>query len=151
EPAMKRRIFLLLGVGATMLTVAALAMQQQKPQRLLLLDWAAKAHNDNPPAAVLIEMGLKDAKATPWSSRAVVSGAKVVHREGYRFRPGDKLAEPDRWEASSHRGVRQPQGPQAVALEPIATVGVVLHLADVQPDAKLTVDPRPDSEQKPEV
>src|SRR5262249_9860010 len=36
-------------------------------------------------------------------------------------------------------------------LEPIATVGVVLHLADVQADAKLTVDPRPDGPEKAEV
>src|SRR5262249_51338202 len=75
--------------------------------------------------------------------RASVKGAKVVHREGYRFRPaaGDKLGDPDAWTASSHRGLRlPPKNPAALKLEPFATVGVVLHLADVQADAELTVE-----------
>src|SRR5262249_19365264 len=97
-----------------------------------------------PPAAVLIEMGLKDERPTDWSSRAAVAGAKVVHREGYRFRREDRLTDPGGWKASSHRGLRlPPRNPVTARLEGIATVGVVLHLADVKDDARLTVDPRP--------
>ena len=77
--------------------------------------------------------------------RATVTGARVVHREGYRFRSGegDKLTDPDGWQASSHRGLRlPPRQPALLRLEPIATVGVVVHLADVKDDAMLTVEPR---------
>ena len=45
---------------------------------------------------------------TAWTGKATVSGARVVHREGYRFRDGDKLTEPDGWQASSHRPIRVP-------------------------------------------
>src|SRR5205823_8128314 len=65
-----------------------------------------------------------------------------VHREGYRFRPkdGDELTE-NGWKASSHRGLRVPARNPAVArIEGIATVGVVLHLADVTDAATLTIE-----------
>ena len=55
-----------------------------------------------------------------------MTGAKVVGREGYRFREDDKLTEPDGWQASSHRPLRAaPKMPAAITLEPNATVGVV--------------------------
>jgi hypothetical protein len=146
---MKGRPLLLLAAAGVMIVVTALGFQK-KSDKLLLLEWAGKAHNDRPPAAVLIELGLKDEALTDWSSRAAVTGAKVVHREGYRFRDKDKLIDPDRWEAASHRGLRLPKGnPVLARVERIATVGVVLHLADVQPDAKLTIDPRPESKDRP--
>src|SRR5262245_28097045 len=128
---MNRRHLLLLAAVGVMVVVAALGFQK-KTDKLLLLEWASKAHNDKPPTAVLIEMGLKDETPANWSSRAAVTGAKVVHREGYRFRDKDKLIDPDRWEASSHRPLRLPKGNPALArTEGIVSVGVVLHLADV--------------------
>ena len=97
-------------------------------------------------------MGLKDETPTVWSSRATVAGAKVVHREGYRFRDGDKLTEPDGWEASSRHALKAPKGMPAVTRqEGIATVGVVLHLADVAADAVLTVEPPDKDKTKAEV
>jgi hypothetical protein len=146
---MNRRHLLLLAAVGVMVVVAALGFQK-KTDKLLLLEWAGKAHNDRPPTAVLIELGLKDEAPADWSGRAAVTGAKVVHREGYRFRDKDKLIDPDRWEASSHRPLRLPKGNPALArTEGIATIGVVLHLADVRADAKLTIDPRPESKDKP--
>ena len=115
---------------------AVAALSEQKKDTLLLLDWASRGSKDRPPTAVLIEFGLKDKTPEKWSGRAVVNGAKVVHREGYRFRPEDKLLDKDRWEASSHRGLRvPPRNPGHRAMEAIATVGVVLHLSDIQADA----------------
>jgi hypothetical protein len=121
--------------------VALAALAAQKKPGLLLLDWAAKGAHEAPPVAVLLELGVKDDAPTPWSGTATVGGARVVRREGYRFRKEDKLVEPDGWEASSHRGLRvPPRQPQVARTEGIATVGVVLHLADVRPDASLTVE-----------
>ena len=122
-----------------MASIAMLAMQKPEPDKLLLLEWARKAPAETPPIAVLIEMGLKDADAKSWSGAATVSGARVVYREGYRFRAGDKLVDPDSWQASSHRPLRAPaKMPPQVTLEPFATVGVVLHLADVTAEATLS-------------
>src|SRR5262249_25957161 len=93
--------------------------------------------------AIVIEMGLKDQQATSWSGRAKLQGAKVIHREGYRFRDSDKLVEPDAWEVSSHRPLRAPQGqPAVIRMEGFATVGIVLHLSDVQPEAALLLEPK---------
>jgi hypothetical protein len=135
---MQRRRALLAATVGIMVAIAAIGQQKPTAQSLLVLDWAKKAKEAAPPTAIVIEMGLKDAQAKPWSGKAVVSGAKVVHREGYRFREGDKLTEPDGWVASSHRPLRAPpKSPAIVAVEPVATVGVVLHLTDIQPDAAL--------------
>src|SRR6516164_5058443 len=99
---MRRRILMVLAAVAVVLGVVALA--SQKPRNLLVLDWAHKAPAETPPLAILIELGLNDsklAKSHDWSGSAKVTGAKVVHREGYRFRPdaGDKLLDGDAWEA----------------------------------------------------
>jgi hypothetical protein len=137
---MTRRQVLLLTALGIMAAVAALGMMRPAEDKLLLLDWAHKATPETPPVAVLIDLGLKDDKVQSWSGKAVASGAKVVHREGYRFRAGDKLVDPDGWTASSHRPLRSaPNQPAAVTLERFASVGVVLHLADVKPDASLTL------------
>src|SRR5262245_50918650 len=121
---MKRRLFLLLIATGAMLTAAGLS--QQPPPKLLVLEWAAKARPETPPVAILIEMGLKDANPTTWTGRATVRGARVVHREGYRFRKEDKLLDPDGWQASSHRGLRVPAKQPAVnKMEGVASVGVV--------------------------
>lgn len=137
---MKRRHALPLVALVIMAAIAALGQQKPAAGKLLVLEWANKAAAETPPLAVLIEMGNKDAQAKSWSGKAVVSGAQVVHREGYRFRQGDKLTEPDGWQASSHRPLRAaPKMPAAVTLDPIATVGVVLHLAKVMPDATLAL------------
>jgi hypothetical protein len=136
---MKRRMLAFLVVLGAMIGIAALA--QPKKQTLLVLEWAAKAADETPPVALLIEMGQKDTEATQWSGKATVTGARIVHREGYRFRGADKLVEPNSWEASSHRGMRVPQGqPQVVRNEGIHTVGVVLHLAEVTPQTELHLE-----------
>jgi hypothetical protein len=125
-----------------MAAIAAVAQQKlEQPKGLLLLDWATKAKEATPPTAILIEMGLKDAQPKNWSGKAVIEGAKVVRREGYRFRDGDKLTA-DGWDASSHKPMRGPgQMPKAVQIimEPTATIGVVYHLADIKPDATLSL------------
>src|SRR5262245_53435461 len=90
--AMTRRRLLALAAVAAMVLIAAMA--QKKEDELLLLQWAKKAKLPTPPVAILIEMGVKDTEPSPWSGKATVTGARVVHREGYRFRPDDKLIEP---------------------------------------------------------
>jgi hypothetical protein len=141
---MKRRILLALVAVAVVLGVMALA--SQKPRQLLVLEWAHKAPAEEPLVAVLIEMGVNDsklAKGNDWSGSATVMGARPVRREGYRFRPseGDKLLDGGAWEASSHRGLRVPPKQPAVAkMEPIATVGVVLYLTDLTPDAAIVIE-----------
>src|SRR5204862_4781224 len=138
EQPMKRRLLLLFVVALIMVVVGAMAMQQRPT--LLVLDWAHKAPKETPPVAVLVEFGVKDLKKTDYSGTAAVSGAKVVHREGYRFRAEDKLVEPNGWSASSRAGVRVPaKTPQVSKMEPIATVGVVRHLADVKDDDRRTL------------
>src|SRR5262245_43645829 len=105
ERTMKRRgACYLLALGA-MVAVVAVAQRPQEG-KLLVLEWAAKAGPETPPVAVLIEMGSKDTEPTDWSGTAKVTGAKVVHREGYRFHKEDKLIDPDGWDAKSHRPIR---------------------------------------------
>src|SRR5262249_54189317 len=119
---MNRRYVLLL--AATGIMIAFAAMGSQKKPGLLVLEWAGKAPPEHPPLALLIELGRKDAKPAPWSGRAVVTGAKVVHREGYCFQEKDKLVAPDSWEASSHRPLRVPRNNAAIAaMEGIFPVG----------------------------
>ena len=65
----------------------------------------------------------------------------MVHREGYRFRDGDKLVPPDGWEAQLRRPIRVPKGQPAVARQAgIDTVGIVIHLLDLQDEVTLAVD-----------
>ncbi len=134
---MKR--WLLAGAAvAVMVAVSALARQKTSPASVKA--WAANGQVESPTVAVLIELGIKDDNVRDWSGRAVVRGASVGKREGYRFRDKDRLVAPDRWEASSHRGIRVPKGNPAVSkMEPIASVGIVLHLCEVEEDATLTV------------
>ncbi|HLJ95285.1 MAG TPA: hypothetical protein VKU02_19055 [Gemmataceae bacterium] len=134
-----KRCLLSVAVLAAMVTVSGLALQQSPT--LLLITWASNAPPEMPVAAVLIEMGLNDPKPRDWSGQATVVGATVTTRDGYRFRTGDEFVQPNGWKAASHRGIRAPQGNPAVnKMEPVATVGVVLHLQDISPDAELTVD-----------
>lgn len=145
---------LLLAVSTAAIILCALSSLQKKPT-LLVLDWANKAHNDKPPIAILIELGLQDDAPTSWSGHATVAGAKVVSREGYRFLEEDTLIEPNAWQASSYVSVRplgrrvgrQPpmrrqraRGPAARQNTRIAAVGVVLHLSDVTPEARVSVE-----------
>ncbi len=133
-----RNVVLVFVAVVAMIAVAALS--EKKQPKLLLLEWANRGTKERPPAAVLIEMGMKDKEPGKWNGRAVVNGAKVVRREGYRFRPDDKLLDPDRWEASSHRGLRvPPRNPAVARMEGIATVGVVLHLSDITDETSLTL------------
>jgi hypothetical protein len=148
---MNRRSGLFLVALTAMAGLAALG-SSRKPGPLLL-DWVAKAPKESPPLAILIEMGKRDTKPISWSGRATVSGARVVHREGYRFQKADKLIEPNAWEASSHRPVALAKGapgtgpgqvsPALLLTEGVGTVGVVLHLSDVQEDAALTLHVQP--------
>jgi hypothetical protein len=137
---MRRRNFCLFGV-TLLAMIAVAALSQTKKPSLLLLDWASHASKEKPPVAVLIEMGIKDTEPTAWDGKAVVAGAEVVHREGYRFRQSDKLTDKTGWTASSHRPIRvPPRQPQVARLEGIDTVGVVLHLNNVGADATLTLE-----------
>jgi hypothetical protein len=137
---MKRPI-LLLAAMAVMVGLAFVGAPREA--ELLVLAWARKAPAETPPVAILIELGLKDQKPTDWSGRAAVSAAKVMHREGYRFRKDDKLTAAGGWQGESHRPLRIPVGqPQVTKLEGIAPVGVVLHLAEVKEDARLTLELR---------
>jgi hypothetical protein len=148
EPVVRTRNTVLILVAVVAMIVVA-ALSEQKKSALLLLDWANCGSKERLPAAVLIELGLKDKTPEKWSGRAVVRGAKVTHHEGYRFRPGDKLLDKERWEASSHRGLRvPPRNPAVARMEGIATVGVVLHLSDVQADATLTIQPAKEGMEK---
>jgi hypothetical protein len=145
-----RSIVLVVVAVAAMVAVAALS--EKKQSSLLLLDWANRGPKERPPAAVLIEMGAKDKQPAKWSGRAVVNGAKVIHREGYRLRPDDKLSDPDRWELSSHWGVLvPPRNPAVARMEGVATVGVVLHLSDIQNDASLSITTEHEGAEKAEV
>ncbi len=142
---MKKRPLLALAVTVLVIVVVVVLAQQKKPG-LLVLEWASKGGAEAPPTAVLIELGLKDAQSASWKGKATVSGAKVVRREGYRFRnvqnKEDKLVEPDAWDLWSHRPIRVPANQPAVAAqEGIATVGVILHLSDVKDTATLTIEP----------
>jgi hypothetical protein len=135
---MKRRV-LLLGVTAVILA-AVVAMQQQPGPTLPVLARALKATDKSPPAAILIELGLKDDAPTDWSGTATVQGAKMVHREGYRFRKEDKLTEPNGWHAMSRYSIRAPKNdPVVKKMEGVGSVGVVIHLAEIKGDATLTV------------
>jgi len=93
--------------------------------------------------AILLEFGTKDIAGRDWSGQAVVSGAKIVHSEGYRFRPDDKVeakGEAISWQAKTRPPLRAPKGQPAITkLEPVATVGVVLHLEDVDDKTTLSV------------
>ena len=146
-----RNVVLVLAAVGAMIAVAALS-ETKKNSKLLLLEWANRGPKDRPPTAVLIEFGLKDKEPTKWSGRAAATGAKVVHREGYRFRPDDKLLDKDRWEASSHRGLRvPPRNPAVARMEAVATVGVVLHLDDIKDDAALSLNTEHEGAAKAEV
>jgi hypothetical protein len=137
EFSMKRHL-LAFAVVVAMIAIAALAFQ--KKPGLLLMDWAARGQPQEPGAAILIEFGLKDEKSTSWTGHATVTGAKVVHREGFRFRDKDKLMEPNGWEVSSRFPVDPASRPALTRLMRPATVGVVLHLADIEPGTTLTVE-----------
>src|SRR6266540_2113683 len=100
ERVMKSRPVLLLAALGAMFAFAALSTQ--KKPGLLILDWSRKAAPEDMPVAFLIELGVVDQQPTAWSGRARVTGARVIYREGYRFREGDKLVEPDGWVGSSH-------------------------------------------------
>ncbi len=133
-----KRVLSLVFAGAFVLVAVAFALQTKSAYPLL--DWAKKAAADRPTVAVLLEFGQKDISTRDWSGKAIVKGAKVSHREGYRFREKDKLVGTDAWEASSRLQIRVPKGQPAISkVEPLASVGIVLHLQDVQPDAKLSI------------
>jgi hypothetical protein len=142
---MKRRLPLFLAAAAIFL---AAALSSQPLPQLLLLEWAGKARPEKMPVAVLIEMGLKDQEPAKWSGHATVEGARVVHREGYRFRAGDKLVAPDGWEASSHYAVTNPEilrrvlpamANAARQAGGVAGVGIVLQLEESHSNTSLTL------------
>jgi hypothetical protein len=139
---MKRRPILALAVTSLMIGLVALG-SGEKPS-LLVNEWSARAPAEKPPVAVLIEMGLKDSRPTVWEGRALATAARVVHREGYRFRPEDRLVDPDGWRASTHRAFQLPARPNPAFTRPafMSTFGIVLHLRDIQPGATLTIHSR---------
>jgi hypothetical protein len=134
---MKRSLVLVVAVVG-MVVVAAVAVQDPPPP--LVTTWASNAEAQTPVVAVLIEMGVKDANVHDWSGRATLTGAKLVRREGYRFQTGDQLLDETAWKVKSHRAVRAPKGKPAVSkIEPLASVGIVLHLANAQEGARLAI------------
>jgi hypothetical protein len=141
ESLMKRPLLLLAAVG---ILTALAGLAAPRTPGLLVQRWADKARLEAPPAAVLIELGVRDQKITAWSGRATVEGARVVEREGYRFESGDKLIGADAWRAASHRPLNLAPGDyipaRALAGAGLPTVGIVLRLADVAEGATLTVE-----------
>src|SRR5260370_26798667 len=99
-----KRVILLSVSFAIVLSVTGLALQDKKGS-FPYLDWPSKAKAEKPRVALVIEFGGKDNEARDWSGSHTVSGAKVVHREGYRFRNHDNLVGTDGWEAGSHWGL----------------------------------------------
>src|ERR1043166_5110008 len=107
EPIMRRKRIGVAVLAVFVFVLAAIFAQKKPAGTLLVLDWASKSSLERPPTAVLIEFGHKDTNPTDWSGGVSASNAKIVHREGYRFRPkeADALTEKG-WRASSHRGLR---------------------------------------------
>ena len=133
-----KRRFTLLGITLAILVFAGIASQQSDKTGHPVIDRAAK-DSGKAPQAILIELGTQDNSPTDWSGSVQVNGAKVVHREGYRFRTEDKLTTTG-WKAKSHRSIRAPRGnPIINRLEGVFTVGIILHLTDVKDDAWLSV------------
>src|SRR6476620_2540541 len=106
---MKRRKVAAAATAVAVVVLAALYGQKKAANTLTVLDWADKSSLERPPVAVLIEFGHKDTSPTDWSGQVATSDAKIVHREGYHFRPkaGDELTDAG-WKASSRRPVRVP-------------------------------------------
>src|SRR5438128_257767 len=111
-------------VAAVAIVVVAVVYALQPAASFPLLDWAKKAAPGKSRVAILLEFGHKDAVGRAWSGQATITGAKVVHREGYRFREDDKLVGDNGWQAKTRPPMRAPKGQPAVTkLEPVATVG----------------------------
>ncbi|MCS7166702.1 MAG: hypothetical protein RMI91_00045 [Gemmatales bacterium] len=126
--------------GSVGLLGLLVVLAQPKPQGLLVLQWARASQEQAHAVAVLLEMGLTDTEPSDWSGRAHLVGGKIVHREGYHFRDTDAIRG-DAWSAHTRRPIRLPKGQPAVArLEGIDSVGIVFHLADLQPEAALHVE-----------
>jgi hypothetical protein len=139
---MKRRRIGAAAAAVAVVVLAALYAQKKPAEKLLVLEWAEKSSLERPPVAVLIEFGDKDTSPTDWSGQVAATDAKIVHREGYHFRPkaGDEITDAG-WKASSRRPVRVPPKQPAVAkIEGIGTIGVVVHLSDVRDGAKLQLN-----------
>ncbi|MCS7161048.1 MAG: hypothetical protein RMJ19_11305 [Gemmatales bacterium] len=129
-----------LGVCSVSLLGLLLVLAQPKPQGLLLLHWAKACQESAPATAVLLEMGLTDTEPSDWSGRVQLHGGRIVHREGYRFRDTDAI-QGDGWTVRSRRPIRLPKAQPAVArLEGIESVGIVLHVTELRPDAALHIE-----------
>jgi hypothetical protein len=145
----QRNRLLVVAAVVSMTAVAVLFGQKKAP--LLVLDWSQRAGGEVLPASVLIEFGLKDKVPTDHSGHVTLSAAGLVSSEGYRFRTGDRLLKADNWEVSSHTPIRlPPRRPDLAKSEGVATVGVVLHLTQVRPNAELSIVPN-NLDMKPQV
>jgi hypothetical protein len=129
-----------------MVAVSALALQQPGAGTHPVLDRVKKSTKTPERVALVLEMGLKDNEPRDWSGDAEITGAKVVVREGYRFRKGDQLQGNAGWSAKSHRPLRGATGPKIGVpapvvnkMEPIATVGITWQLENVAADAKVSL------------
>jgi hypothetical protein len=135
---MKHRL-LYLSILTVMFGLSALAVQHCPS--LLLIRWANNGPSQKARLAILLEMGVQDTKPRDWSGRATIQGAHLVDRAGYRFRSSDHLVAPDGWKAASHRAIRAPRfNPAVDRMEPVATVGVVLHLGNFTDNATCIVE-----------
>lgn len=134
-----QRFILALTAIAGMVVVTAVAWQRDAGP---VASWPGRSAAGAAPLAVLIELGVKDASVRDWSGRAIFKGARLLKREGYRFRAGDRLLPPNAWKASSHRAIRVPKGSPAISkMEPIVSVGIVHHVDKIEPQAKLIIEP----------
>ena len=107
---MKRASLMVLALGC-MVGISALALQTD-PAVSDPNTWFSKAQPAAATTAILLELGVSDESAQDWSGQATVEGAKIVRREGYRFRKGDTLTTDDAWKASSHRPIRAGRNPR---------------------------------------
>jgi len=129
-----------LGLVCSGIILGLMVIAQPKAVEPLVWQWAKAARLAPPPVAVLLELGLTDTEPADWSGRATLTGGRIVHREGYRFRDTDAI-QGDSWTARSKRPIRLPKGQPALArLEGIDSVGVVFHLAELKPDAELSIE-----------
>lgn len=127
-----RRPVLLGGLALAIMIAAVLAGAY--------LHWSRAIPPEQGRVAILIELGLQDPKPTSWSGKADIAGATLVHRGGYRFRPGDVLTEPNGWQASSYRPQVNSAAAPFLLLDHPAPVGIVLQLEDVQAGATMAIE-----------
>lgn len=135
---MQRVLIALIALGF-MAGVALLSGDDEEESELLLMKWANAAPSVPSEVAILVRVGMKDARPTDWPGQATVDGATLVRRETYRFREGDELTEPNGWKIRTRRPAQPRANRPNVTVLP-AEAGVIYYLTDVTPEASLTIE-----------